>query len=105
MENSKIPEDLKGFLEKVLIDSGLDSLHPDDHQKMVHELFLRLDEHMADVISKNLSEENMEILSNMSEEKKDQREIEAFLKSSMPDSQEIFKKAFEDFRSKYLNQA
>lgn len=78
------------------------SLDESMHEEMLSELFARLDNYMTSVIVQNIPPEHMDAFIKMSEEKKPQTEIEAFLKEKVPNAQEILTKAFADFRDLYL---
>ncbi len=98
----QIPDEVKGFLEGLISDSGMvvdDSLKED----MLKELYARLDSYMTSVIVEKLAGDDVEAFIKMNEEKKSKEEIEKFIKDKLPNAQDVFTQAFIDFRSLYLN--
>lgn len=86
----------------MLTDAGMTSLDTGMHEEMIKELYARLDNYLTSTIVDNLPPEHLETFIKMNEEKKSKPEIEQFLKEKMPNSQEVFAKAFIDFREEYL---
>lgn len=97
-----IPAEIRSYLESLLQDAGMTSLDADMHEEMIKELYARLDSFITSTIIDNLQPEYLDEFVKMNEEKKPQSEIEVFLKDKMPDTQEVFAKAFMEFRDLYL---
>jgi len=96
-----IPEEVRVFLEEMLKDAGM--VMPDDMKEdMVKELYLRLDAYITSVIATALTPKHLEEFVKMNEEKRPKAEIEQFLQDNVPNSRELFAKAFADFRALYL---
>lgn len=72
------------------------------HEEMIKELYARLDNYMASVIAENLTPQDAEEFIKINEAKKDRSEIEKFLKDKVPNVNDVFAKAFMDFRDLYL---
>jgi hypothetical protein len=97
-----IPPEIHNFLDGLLQDGGIDSTDAEMKEEMIKELYVRLDSFITSVIIDNLPAENLEEFTKMNEEKKPRIEIKQFLKDKMPNSDEVFAKAFMEFRNLYL---
>lgn len=97
----QIPEEIKTYLTGLISDSGM-VLEAQMKEEMLKELFARLDSYMTSVIVEKLSAEDVEVFIKMNEDKKPKEEIEQFIKTKLPNSQEVFTNAFIDFRNLYL---
>lgn len=97
----EIPQEIKNFLEGLLTDAKM-TLEESMKEEMIKELFERLNNFITTAIIDNLPPEHLEDFIKLNEEKKPQTEIEQFLKDKMPNSQDVFAKAFADFGALYL---
>lgn len=101
-QQTQIPQEVKNFLEGLLTDSGMQFTDDVMKEEMIKELYARLDNYLTSVIVDNMPPEHLDEFIKMNEEKKSREEIEGFLKEKMPNSAEVFAKAFGDFRDQYL---
>lgn len=99
---SNIPSEIRNYLEGLLEDANMTTLDDNMREEMIKELYARLDVFITTAIVENMPPEHMETFIKMNEEKKSKEEVEEFLKEKMPNAQEVFAKAFVDFRSHYL---
>lgn len=97
----QIPAEIRSYLEGLLIDAKM-VLDDSTREEMIKELYARLDNFITTTVIDNLPPEHLETFIKMNEEKKSQPEIEVFLKEKMPNYQEVFTKAFAEFRDLYL---
>lgn len=103
MDNQiSIPPEVRTFLEGLLADAGMKTLDEGMKEEMVKELYARLDNFLTSTIIDNLPPENIEEFIKMNEEKRPKAEIEQYLKDKIANSQDVFTKAFMDFRELYL---
>lgn len=102
MDNSQVPAEIRNFLDGILNDANM-TLDDITREEMIKELYARLDNYLTTVIVDNMPPEHLEDFIKLNEEKKSREEIDAFLKEKMPNAQEVFTKAFADFRQLYLN--
>lgn len=98
----KIPDEIRSFLDGLLTDAKMTTLDDQMREEMIKELYARLDSFITSAIVENLPQEHFEAFIKLNNEKKSQAEIETFLKDKMSNSQEVFTKAFSDFRALYL---
>lgn len=101
-QNIAIPTEVQKFLDTLLQDAGMTFADEEMHEEMIKELFARLDNFITSAIINNMPPEHLDEFTKMNEEKKSQAEIEEYLKSNLPDSQEVLSKAFMEFRDLYL---
>jgi len=99
---SQIPVEIKGYLESLLDEANINGLDGQMGEGMVLELYSRLDSYLTSVIVNSLQPEDIEAFIKINEEKKPQQEVEQFLKDKIPNVQEVFSKAFVDFKDLYL---
>ncbi len=102
MADALIPDEVKTYIEGLLTDAGMTALDDTMKDEMVKELFVRVDNYLASVLVQQLPQENLEVFIKMNEENKSREEIESFLKEKIPNVQDVFTKAFADFRTMYL---
>lgn len=100
--DKQITPEIRVYLEGLLRDAGMTALDEQLKKDMVNELFVRLDQYLTSVIVDNLKGEDLEAFLKMSEEKKSMTEIQEYLKTKIPNVQEVFVRAFDDFRKMYL---
>lgn len=101
-QSVQIPQEIRTFLEGLLRDAGMTTLDDQMRDEMIKELFARLDNHITATIVDNLPDEHIEEFISMNEQKKPSEEINKFIQDKMPNAQEVFSKAFMDFRDLYL---
>jgi len=101
-QSLEITPQIRQYLDGILTDAGMKTLDEGSREEMIKELFVRLDSYITSVIVDKLPEEHLDAFIKLNEQKKSMKEIEEFLKEKMPDSQEVFVRAFADFRDLYL---
>lgn len=101
-QDLQIPNEIRGFIENLLNDSGMTYTDDDMKEEMVKEIFVRLDQYIASVIVSSLPADKVEDFIKMNEDRKPQAEIEAYIKEHIPNTKDVFAKAFGDFRNMYL---
>lgn len=97
-----IPQEIRAYLERLMEDAHVLVVDEKEKDEVVMYLFERLDKYMAAKIVENMKAEDTEAFIKMTEEKKPQEEIDAFIQSHMENPQEVFTRAFVDFRDFYL---
>lgn len=100
-DNLQIPQEVRNFLEGLLDDANM-SLTGSMREKMINDLYVRLDNYITGIIIDTLPAEHLDTFLKMNEEKKSQAEIERFLNEKMPNYKELFANAFAKFRELYL---
>lgn len=90
------------FLQNLLREAGIVDVDDDTKQEMVNQLAVRLDTFISQKIIENLPEDKYAAFIKMNEEQKPQAEIEEFLKTSIPDVQQLLAASFAEFRDMYI---
>lgn len=98
----QIPTEIRTFLEGLLQDAGMTTLDSQMREEMIKELFARLDNFMLTTIVEGLPADKLEEFTKMSEQGKSREELESYLKTHIPDAQEVFARAMLEFRDLYL---
>lgn len=103
MDNQQlqIPQEVQSFLESLLNDAGM-TLDESLKGEMINELYARLDNFITSTIIDTMPQDKIEDFISLNEQKKPKEEIEKFIADNIPNAQEVFAKAFTDFRSLYL---
>lgn len=101
----KIPPEVKSFLESLMTDAGVEAVDEAMKEQMVLELYSRLDNFIATTIIKDMPAEHTEEFIRLNEEGKSREEIDKFMREKIPNCEELFAKAFIDFRDIYLGNA
>ena len=97
-----IPAEVRTYLEGLLADANMQFRDDGVKEEMIKELFARLDQYLAGIIVENMPDEHLEAFMKMNDENKSKEDSEAFIKEKLPNSPEVFAKAFADFRAMYL---
>lgn len=98
-----IPPDIYAFLDRLITEAGVDpKTEKAKRDEVIHDLFVQLDDHLTDVMIDNMTDEQLEVFTQMNQEKKPQEEIQAYVRKSIPDYEKIFSNAVIEFRDMYL---
>lgn len=97
-----IPPEIKDFLEGLIKEANIPFDNDSAKEELVRYLFDKLDKFLAAKIVENMKPEDTEAFIKMNEEGKSREEIDAFIKEHMENPQEVFTRAFIDFRDFYL---
>jgi len=93
---------IRSFLKQLLFDAGQTDLPQEVENQMIEDLYTRLEDRLMLSAMEHLSEEQQEVLDRMTEEGKSADEVETFLKSAIPNYDEVFRATLEDFRNTYI---
>lgn len=102
MQNVPIPPEIKGYLEALITEAKIDTKDEAAKEQIIRYLFERLDKFLAAKIVENMNEADVKEFIKLNEDKKPREEIDAFIKAHMQNPQEVFTRAFVDFRDFYL---
>lgn len=104
MDNNEqiIPQEVRPYLESLLADAGIHPIDEQMQENMLKDLYVRLDNFLATAILDNMPAEHLEAFIQLNEKKATKEEIEKFLQKNLPNSQDVFAKAFVEFRDIYL---
>lgn len=100
--NQTIPEEVKPYLEGLLADAGITPVDEKMQEDMMKELYVRLDNFLASAILDNMPPEHLEAFIQLNEKHVSKEEVEGFLQEHLPNTKEVFAKAFVEFRDLYL---
>lgn len=97
-----IPPEIRTYLEGLIQEANVPVFDEKLREDLIQYLFERLDKYLAAKIVENMTPEDTESFIQMNKDKKPQEEIQAFVNSHMKEPQEVFTKAFIDFRDFFL---
>ncbi len=90
------------FLNKMLIDAGMDNVSPEVHDQMFNDLRNRLEDRFLATILSNLDEDKITEFREIAEAGGDSEKMGQFLATNLPNSSELFAGAMMSFRDVYL---
>ncbi len=107
LDNTKgeIPQEIRTFLENLLKDANITPLDDAMKEEMLSQLYVKLDSFIMTTVIENLPPEHMDEFIKLNEENKPKEQIDAFMAEKIPNSEDVFAKAFLDFRDLYLGEA
>lgn len=100
--NQAIPEEVQPYLEGLLADAGITPIDDAMKEGMMKDLYVRLDNFLASAILDNIPADQVEAFIQLNEKKATKEEIDGFLQEHLPNTKEVFTKAFVEFRDLYL---
>ena len=100
--NQTIPEEVQPYLEGLLADAGITPVDDAMKEGMMKDLYVRLDNFLASAILDNMPADQVEAFIQLNEKKATKEEIDGFLQKHLPSAQDVFAKAFVEFRDLYL---
>lgn len=101
-QNLQIPDDIRAFLESMVQEAGITSLDAASHQKLIEELYSRLDNFLLTVIVEALPQDKLEEFTKMAEGGVPRNELDGYLKANIPNAVDAFSRAMIEFRDLYL---
>lgn len=102
MDNSQIPSEIRIFIENLLKDANITPLDDAMKEEMIGQIYVKLDNFITTTVIENLPPEHMGEFIKMNEENRPREEVDKFMAEKIPNSQDVFAKAFLNFRDLYL---
>lgn len=102
---TQIPPEVIKFLDNLLAEANIVPIDETMREQLLLELYSRLDNFITTTIMENMPPEKLDEFIKLNEEKRPREEIDQYMRENMPNSQEVFAKAFVDFRDIYLGNA
>lgn len=97
-----IPDEIRAFLESILEDGDMMILDSNSKERMIQELFIELDAYLRTKVLEYLPENKLKDFVEISKNDPTPEKMTAYLQENLPNSQEVFAQAFEEFRDIYL---
>ena|SRR3990167_4348434 len=101
-QNLAIPPEIRTFLESILEEAHVTKIDEKLYDGMIAELFARLDSFMLTRIADSLPTPQLEEFTKLAESGKNRTELDNYLRSHIPNAQEVFTRAMLEFRETYL---
>jgi hypothetical protein len=95
-------ENIRTYLKQMLADAGQVDLGADLENQMIEDLNSRLEDRLILVAMENLPQDKQEELTAMAEDKESSKSLEEYVKNNIPNWEEVFARALQDFRETYL---
>ena|SRR5579872_439953 len=97
-----IPKEIRNYLESLIHEANVAVFDEKTKEDLVQYLFEKLDRFLAAKIVENMSSDDTKEFIKLNQEKKSREEIDAYINTHMKNPQEVFTRAFIDFRDFYL---
>lgn len=95
-------ENIEKFLRQLLIDAGQTGMTEEVMKEMIVDLNRRLEDRLILTAIDSLPPDKQEELEQMAESGAGAGDMESFVKSNIPNWEEVFSKALLEFRESYL---
>lgn len=97
-----IPQEIRNYLESLIQEANVAVYDDKTKEDLIYYLFDKLDKFLAVKIVENMSADDTKEFVRLNQEKKSKEEIDTFIDQHMHNPQEVFTRAFVDFRDFYL---
>lgn len=101
-KNVVIPQEIRNYLESLIAEANVPVFDDRSKEDLIMYLFDKLDKYLAVKIVENMSQEDTDAFIKLNQEKKSKEEIDAYIKAHMQNPEDVFTRAFIDFRDFYL---
>ncbi len=102
---TQIPPEVIKFLDNLLAEANIVPIDEQMREQLLLELYSRLDNFITTTIIENMPPEKLDEFIKLNEDKRPRKEVDQYMRENMPNSEEVFAKAFVDFRDIYLGNA
>lgn len=100
-QQSQIPADMRAYLENLLEDSNI-NLTPELKENMLYDLYLRLEKKLIADAIENMEPADVEQFTQLIQSQNNKEAIDEFIKSHLPNAQEIFTQSLVDFKTDFI---
>lgn len=98
------PAEVTVFLERVLADGGMANVEPEVREQMLKDLRSRLENKLFATLVMKLPENDLPAFNALVERKAPQEQIQEFLKTKIPNLDEVLAEAMLEFRRLYVKE-
>ncbi len=102
---NQIPPEIQQYITSLLQEAGKSNLSQEELTSATNDMYHRIETFLIDKLVENLPETKLEEFTNLSEQATDATVLQQYLQQNIPNVQDVFAKAFEDFRTTYIQQA
>jgi hypothetical protein len=99
---AEVPQEIRTFLEGILIEANLATIDADFHEEMIRQLYIRLDAFLVAKIIDALPDEKIEEFITIDVGGQDPKKIQEFLSQHIEKTQEFMMGALDEFAQLYL---
>jgi len=97
---------IKKFLQGLILEAGMGEAPVSDQEAMIQDLYVRLEDKLMLAVMESLSpEKRSEFEAKIEEEDLTSVQVEEYIRSNVPGYEQVFAKAFAEFRELYLSTA
>ena len=97
---------IKQFLVNLLVEAGFSQVAPEEHEKMLDDLYIKLeDQLMLGVIDALSEEKRADFQGRIEADSMSAQEVEQYIRENLPNYQQVFSSVFQNFRMMFLQTA
>lgn len=100
----KMPEEIKGYLDSVLAEAGIEPLTSESLDDLRQSLYVELDRYTWIKLAEHMPIEHLEEFVQMNEDNKSSQEKEQFVAQHIPKAVQIYTDSFWEFKKLYIQQ-
>lgn len=100
-QQNQIPADIRAYLENLLEDANI-NLTPELKENMLFDLYLRLEKKLIADAIENMEPADVEEFTQLIQSQNNKEIIDQFIKSHLPNAQEIFVQSLVDFKTDFI---
>jgi hypothetical protein len=97
---------IKKFLQNLILEAGMGEAPVSDQEAMIQDLYVRLEDRLMLAVMDSLApEKKSEFEAKIEEEDLTAAQVEEYIRKNVPGYEQVFAKAFAEFRELYLSGA
>lgn len=100
-QQNQIPVDIRAYLENLLEDANI-NITPELKENMLYDLYLRLERKLIADAIENMEPADVEEFTKLIQSQNNREIIDQFIKSKLPNAQEIFIQSLVDFKTDFI---
>ena len=100
-QTDQIPADIRVYLENLMEDANI-NVTPELKENMLYDLYLRLEKKLIADAIENMQPADVEAFTNLIQTQNNKEAIDEFIKTHLPNAQEIFVESLVDFKTDFI---
>ncbi|HEV2339169.1 MAG TPA: hypothetical protein VGT05_00185 [Patescibacteria group bacterium] len=101
-KTAAISKEVRSYLEDILVQSGITTVYDATKEDIILELFIKFDDFLIERVVDYVPVDKLGEFCTFMQQSPSKEQVDTFLKSNVPNIQEVYIVAFSDFRKNYL---
>ncbi|EKD47870.1 MAG: hypothetical protein ACD_65C00243G0002 [uncultured bacterium] len=103
-QKQNMDPNIKKFLTDLIKEAGMGALPQADQDKMIDELYVRLEDRLMLAVMEALPDQKrVDFQAKIETDEMDAKQVEDYIRQNVPNYEQVFAKAFAEFRELYLS--